>query len=174
VVTKTGTNELSGAAWGFFRDDSLNSQTQSEKLAGSDKQPYERKQYGASLGGPIVKDRAHFFATYEKLDRDTSFTVNTGGELPQFDGQSVALTLKDELATAKATFNVSPKQYLQVRYGYQKNSDKYGASPLAAPDSLGTVSNKYSSILAGHSLQIGADSLNEFLFQYTKFENLIS
>jgi Carboxypeptidase regulatory-like domain/TonB dependent receptor-like, beta-barrel len=174
VVTKTGTNELSGAAWGFYRDDGLNTKTESEKLAGIDKQPYKRKQYGASLGGPIVKDRAHFFATYEKTDRDTSYVVDTGGELPQFDGLSVATPFKDELATAKVTHNISPKQYLQVRYGYQKNSDKYGASPLAAPDSLGTVSNKYSSILAGHSLQIGADSLNEFLFQYTKFENLIS
>ncbi|HYN20301.1 MAG TPA: TonB-dependent receptor, partial [Thermoanaerobaculia bacterium] len=66
------------------------------------------------------------------------------------------------------------KQYLQVRYGFQENSDKYGASPLAAPDSLGTVSNEYSSILAGHTLQFGADTLNEFLFQYTKFDNLIS
>jgi hypothetical protein len=174
VVTKTGTNELSGAAWGFYRDESLNSKTESERLAGIDKQPYKRKQYGASLGGPIVKDRAHYFATYEKTKRDTSYTVNTGGDLPQFDGLSVATPFTDELATAKATYNVSPKQYLQVRYGYQKNSDKYGASPLAAPDSLGTVTNKYSSFLGGHSLQIGTDSLNEFLFQYTKFDNLIS
>lgn len=174
VVTKTGTNELHGAAWGFFRDDSLNSKTESEQRAGIDKQPYERKQYGASLGGPIVKDKVHYFATYEKTDRDTSFVVDTGGELPQFDGQVVPTPFKDDLATAKATYNVSPKQYLQVRYGYQKNTDKYGASPLAAPDSLGTVTNKYSSILAGHNLQIGSDSLNEFLFQYTKFENLIS
>ena len=174
VVTKTGTNELSGAAWDFYRDDGLNSQTESEKLAGLDKQPYKRKQYGASLGGPIVKDRAHFFATYEKTKRDTSYSINTGGDLPQLDGQSVSLAFQDELATVKATYNISPKQYLQVRYGYQKNSDKYGASPLASPDSLGTVTNKYSSILAGHSAQIGNDSLNEFLFQYTKFENLIT
>ena len=174
VVTKTGTNEFSGSAWDFYRDDGLNSKTESEKLAGIDKQPYKRKQYGASLGGPIVKDRAHFFATYEKTKRDTSYTINTDGELPQFDGVSVATPFTDELATAKATYNVSPKQYLQVRYGYQKNADKYGASPLAAPDSLGTVTNKYSSILGGHSLQIGTDSLNEFLFQYTKFDNLIS
>lgn len=174
VVTKTGTNDFAGSAWGFFRDDSLNSKTESERLAGIDKQPYERKQYGASLGGPIVKDRAHFFATYEKTDRTTNYTINTDGELPQLDGTSVALPFKDELATAKVTHNISPKQYLQVRYGYQKNSDKYGASPLAAPDSLGTITNKYSSILAGHSLQIGTDSLNEFLFQYTKFENLIA
>ncbi len=165
VVTKTGTNSLSGAAWGFFRDDSYASKKESEKLAGLDKQPYDRKQYGASLGGPIVKDKAHWFATYEKLDEKTESILFTG---------PFSTPLEDELGTAKATWNVSPKQYLQVRYGYQKNSQKYGQSPLATPDALGTISNEYSSILAGHSLQIGSDSLNEFLFQYTKFENLIS
>jgi hypothetical protein len=179
VVTKTGTNNLSGAAWGFFRKDSLNSETESEKVAGSGKQPYDRKQYGASLGGPIVKDKVHFFATYEKTDRKTSYTINTdpgNGQpvFPSLQGTSVAIPFKDELLTAKITDNLSPKQFLQVRYGYQKNTDKYGASSLSAPDSLGTVTNKYSSLLAGHSLQIGADSLNEFVFQYTKFNNLIT
>jgi carboxypeptidase family protein/TonB-dependent receptor-like protein len=174
VVTKTGTNNFSGSGWGFFRKDSLNSKTESERLAGIDKQPYDRKQYGFSLGGPIVKDRAHFFGTYEKTDRKTSFTINTGGVLSQFDGQSVATPFKDDLITAKVTANLSPKQFLQVRYGYQKNSDKYGASALSAPDSLGTVTNKYSSILAGHSAQLGSDSLNEFVFQYTKFNNAIT
>jgi carboxypeptidase family protein/TonB-dependent receptor-like protein len=180
VVTKTGTNDLSGAAWGFFRDDSLNSKTPREDQAGADKAPYERRQYGASLGGPIVKDRAHFFATYEKTKRDTFYSIDTvpgAGQppvFPELQGASIAIPFEDELGTAKVTHNISPKQFLQVRYGYQKNADKYGASSLAAPDSLGTVSNKYSSILAGHSYQVGADSLNEFLFQYTKFENLIS
>jgi hypothetical protein len=179
VVTKTGTNQLSGAAWGFFRKDSLSSETESEKLAGSGKSPLDRKQYGASLGGPIIKDKVHYFATYEKTDRKTSYIINTdpGNGRPVFpalQGASAQIPFKDELLTAKVTDNLSPKQFLQVRYGYQKNSDKYGASPLSAPDSLGTVTNKYSSILAGHNLQIGSDTLNEILFQYTKFNNLIS
>ncbi len=174
VVTKTGTNNFEGAVWGFFRDDSLATKTESEKLAGIDKQAYERKQYGAALGGPIVQDRIHFFATYEKTDRETAYTVVTDGILPDLDGDSFAIPFKDELGTAKVTFDISPKQYLQVRYGFQENSDKYGASPLAAPDALGTVSNEYSSILAGHTLQFGSDTLNEFVFQYTKFDNLIS
>ncbi len=173
VVTKSGTNQLQGSAWGFYRKDSLNAETETEKLSGTGKQPYERKQYGASLGGPIVKDAVHFFATYEKTDRDTSYTVNTP-LLPADNGKSFPTPFKDDLATAKLTWDISPKQYLQVRYGYQKNTDKYGASSLAAPDSLGTVTNKYSSILAGHTLQLGADSLNELVFQYTKFDNLIS
>ena len=174
VVTKTGTNEFEGSAWGFFRDDSLASKTEAEKLAGIEKQPYERQQYGVALGGPIVRDRAHFFATFEQTDRETAYVVNTDGVLPSLDGTAVALPFEDQLGTAKVTFDISPTQYLQVRYGFQENSDKYGASPLAAPDSLGTISNEYSSVLASHTLQFSADTLNEFLFQYTTFENLIS
>lgn len=174
VVTKTGTNNFEGAAWGFFRDDSLSSKTETEKQAGIDKQSLERKQYGAAVGGPIVRDKAHFFATYEKTERDTFYTVNSDGLRPDLDGDSIATPFEDELITAKATYDISAKQYLQVRYGYQKNSDKYGATSNAAPDALGTVSNEYSSFLGGHTLQISGDTLNEFVFQYTKFDNLIS
>ena len=174
VVTKTGTNDFEGAVWGFFRDDSLSSKTETEKRAGIDKQKLERQQYGAAIGGPIVRDKAHFFATYERTERDTFYTVDSGGVRPDLDGSSIATPFEDELLTAKATYDISAKQYLQVRYGYQKNSDKYGATSLAAPDALGTVSNEYSSILAGHTLQISGDTLNEFLFQYTKFDNLIT
>src|SRR4029079_162672 len=77
VVTKTGSNQFSGSAWEFARRKSLNSETESENLAGIGKQPYKRDQYGASIGGPIIKDKAHFFATYEKTKRTTAYTVNT-------------------------------------------------------------------------------------------------
>ena len=174
VVTKSGTNNLEGSVYEFYRDKSLNSESNSEKLAGIGKQPYRRDQYGASLGGPIVKDKAHFFATYEKTKRTTSYTVDSGGLLPGFDGKSVSLPFKDELGTAKVSVNPDAKQFLQVRYGYQKNADKYGQSSLAAPTSLGTVANDYKSLLAGHTWQVSTDKTNEFLFQYTHFKNLIS
>jgi hypothetical protein len=174
VVTKTGTNEFSGSAWGFFRDDSWNARTETEKLAGVDKQFYERKQYGATLGGPIVQDRAHFFATYEKTERDTNYTIFTGGAFPTFDGQVVATPFEDELFTAKGTVDLTPTQYLQVRYGYQTNDDKYGASLRPAPSGLGTISNEYESILVGHTWQLAGNKINESLVQYTKFDNTIS
>ncbi len=174
VVTKTGTNDLAGSLYGYFRDDSLNSKTETEKQAGVDKGTYERQQVGASLGGPIVRDRAHFFATYDKVERDTDYTVFTDGLFPTFDGTVVTLPFEDELITAKGTYDFNAKQLLQVRYGYQKNADKYGASPLTAPNGLGTISNEYESILGNHTAQIGSDKLNEFVFQYTKFDNLIS
>ncbi|MFA6958712.1 MAG: TonB-dependent receptor [Thermoanaerobaculia bacterium] len=174
VVTKTGSNELDGSVYGYFRDKSLNGETTAEKNANADKSPYERQQYGFAIGGPIVRDRAHFFATYEKTDRKTEYLVDSGGIDPSLDGQSFSIPFEDELVTAKATLNISPEQFLQVRYGYQKNSDKYGASSLSAPDSLGTVGNEYDSILAGHTWQVGSTKVNEALIQYTSFDNVIS
>ncbi len=174
VVTKSGTNTIAGSAYGFFRDKSLNSETVAEDQAGTGKEPYRREQYGASLGGPIVQDKLHFFGTWEKTDRNTSYIVNTLKAVPQDDGLAVPIPFTDELGTAKLSYDISAKQYLQVRYGYQNNSDKYGDSPLTTPSGLGTVTNKYKSLLVGHTWQVGSDALNEALFQYTKFNNSIT
>src|SRR5439155_1264666 len=174
VVTKSGTNDFRGSVLGFFRDKSLNEKTESERLAGVPKSDYKRKQYGASLGGPIVRDLAHFFATYEKLNRDTNYPVTTGGIYPNLDGQIVPTPFRDELITAKGSVNLSAAQFLQVRYGYQKNTDIYGASNLGPPSSLGTTANKYSSVLGGHTWTIGGSKLNEFVYQWTKFDNSIT
>ncbi len=173
VVSKTGTNEFHGSAFGFLRDDALNAITESEKPSGT-KNEYSRKQFGGSLGGPILKDKVHFFGSYEGTRRDTNYTVATDGLFASEDGKATPLPLKDDLIGAKVTANLSAKQMLQVRYGYQKNTDKYGASPLATPDSLGTITNKYSSILAGHTAQLSDRAVNEFVFQYTKFDNAIT
>jgi hypothetical protein len=171
VVTKTGTNELHGSVYEYARRDEWNGKTEAERRAGADKSPYKRDQYGATLGGPIVRDRAHFFATYEKLERDGQYIIDTGGAVPSFDGDVIAIPFEDELGTAKATLNLSAGQYLQVRYGYQKNVDFYGAGAQTLPSALGTLNNDYESILGSHTAQIGSNSLNEFVFQYATFEN---
>jgi hypothetical protein len=174
VVTKTGSNDFHASAFGFFRDKSFNSETESERLAGGGKAQYDRQQVGGSVSGPIVKDKVHFFGDYEYTRRNTAYTVETGGLVAGQDGQAVALPFRDHLAAAKVTANVSPTQFLQVRFGYQKNTDKYGASPLATPDSLGTVTNKYYSGLVGDTWTISDAALNEFVFQYTNFANAIT
>src|SRR5688500_3290644 len=60
AVTKNGTNTLEGSAFGYMRNDQL--ARSGGFLAGSG---YERWQYGFSLGGPIVRDRVHFFIAPE-------------------------------------------------------------------------------------------------------------
>jgi Carboxypeptidase regulatory-like domain/TonB dependent receptor len=174
VVTKSGTNEFRGSAYEFYRDKSLNEKTEAERLSGGDKSPYSRDQYGASLGGPIIRDRAHFFVTGERTDRKTSYIIDTGGIYPDFDGDPVSTPFKDDLLTAKVTGDINAKQFLQVRYGYQKNSGKYGAGPVILPSALGTITNNYHSILAGHTWQVSSNKLNELIFQNSHFKNSIS
>ena len=56
--------------------------------------------------------------------------------------------------TVKATLNATARQLVQVRYGYQKNSDKYAAFAYITPTGWGTIANDYKSILASHSMTI--------------------
>jgi len=173
VVTKTGTNTFEGSAYEFYRDKRLNEQTETEKLTGAGKSPYRRDQYGASVGGPIIRDMIHFFATAERLERPTSYVINTGGIYTDFDGKAVPTPFKDNLLTAKVSADPSPTQFLQVRYGYQRNSDIYGASPTVLPSALGTLTNDFHSFLLGHTWQLGSNKVNDFIFQDSHFKNAI-
>ena len=60
TVTQAGTNELRGSAFGYWRNDRL-----ARTGVDAAPSPYDRVQYGFSLGGPIVKDRVHFFVAPE-------------------------------------------------------------------------------------------------------------
>ncbi len=63
TVTKSGTNTLSGSAFTFARTNWLSSQYD---LRGNERnQKYATYQYGFSLSGPIIKDRAHFFVVWD-------------------------------------------------------------------------------------------------------------
>ena len=64
VAYRSGTNRFSGAAWEFFRDTKLNA-TGFFKPTTGEKPPLSRDQFGFTLGGPIVQNRAFFFADYE-------------------------------------------------------------------------------------------------------------
>lgn len=65
LVTKSGTNELRGTLYEFFRNTSLDSNSYFNELRGLPKEILRRNQFGISVGGPIKKDRAFFFVNYE-------------------------------------------------------------------------------------------------------------
>ncbi len=78
VITKSGTNRFRGEVWDYFRTNDLASLTNVEKVNGLEKPAdYTRHQAGASLGGPIIKDRTFFFLLYQ-YDADDP-AANPGG-----------------------------------------------------------------------------------------------
>lgn len=64
VAYRSGTNQLHGSGWEFFRDTSLNAETYFKPVDGS-KPPLRRNQFGGVLGGPIAKNKAFFFGDFE-------------------------------------------------------------------------------------------------------------
>lgn len=173
VITKSGTNAFSGAAFGLFRSEALNGKTPREDQSGSDKAPYDRQQFGGSFGGPIVKDRAHFFAAIERQATDQEGVIDTVGIIPSLDGTSIPVPQRDTLFTAKSTASIDPKQFLTVRYGQQKTTAVYGNGANYTPSARGDVTNTFHSLLASHNYVISGDKLNEFMFQYADFKNTI-
>jgi hypothetical protein len=172
VVTKSGTNELRGSAFDFFRDESLNARTATEKLNDAPKGDYRRHQFGASLGGPIVKDKTHFFGAFERTAQDTTQSVNTLGLFPEKDGV-FGTPYRENLAVAKLTHQVDTQNYLSVRYGYNDNSQAYGASAQTPPEGWGTSQNTFHYINANLNTSMGGGKLNEFVFQFSYFRNHI-
>src|SRR6185437_10914325 len=65
VVTKSGTNKFSGSAFEYFRDESLNARSPVLVAANRARPPGQINQFGGTIGGPIKKDKAFFFAAYE-------------------------------------------------------------------------------------------------------------
>ncbi len=75
MVTKSGTNAFHGSGFIFERDDSLQAKDYFTRVANRDKVPYSRQQFGGSLGGPILRNRAFFFGALEKVKEDLSVPV---------------------------------------------------------------------------------------------------
>src|SRR5690348_11829160 len=67
VITKGGTNSLHGEGFEFLRNDNLDAANFFTNLARRRKPEYRMNQFGASVGGPIIKEKLHFFANYEGL-----------------------------------------------------------------------------------------------------------
>ena len=65
LVTKSGTNELHGSLYEFHRNTATAANTFFNNRAGVDREKLIRNQYGGSIGGPIVKNRAFYFLNYE-------------------------------------------------------------------------------------------------------------
>jgi hypothetical protein len=70
LTIRSGTNEVHGSAFEYFRDDALNSRA----FFAPTKAPFRSNQFGGTLGGPVIKNKAFFFADYQGLRQDNGRT----------------------------------------------------------------------------------------------------
>jgi hypothetical protein len=93
VVSKSGTNHLHGSGWEFLRNEVFNANDFFSKLTGQPRPVLKHNQYGAAVGGPILRDRTFFFAAFQMLRSINGEGDQSVAILPQLTDDRSAATL---------------------------------------------------------------------------------
>jgi len=80
AVIKSGTNAFHGDVYEFIRNDAFDGANSTLKSQGFGREPYKQNQFGATLGGPLLKNRTFFFVDYEGLRIHQGIILN--GTIP--------------------------------------------------------------------------------------------
>src|SRR5438067_368358 len=75
IATRSGTNDFHGELFNFLRNSAMDARNFFNTTAVA-QSPFRRNNFGAALGGPIRRNRAHFFASYEGLRQRQGLTIN--------------------------------------------------------------------------------------------------
>src|SRR6476660_1117307 len=83
VITKSGTNSVHGSVFEYLRNDAFDAPNYFDDLAHLPKSTLKQNQYGGSVGGPFMKDKAFFFGSYEgyRLDAGVNFVEGVPSDL---------------------------------------------------------------------------------------------
>ena len=180
MVTKNGTNALHGSVYGFLRNQRLNA---SNALSQSTL-PLTQAQYGASFGGPILRNRTFYFANFERkqLNQDGIITIGpanvvainsrlqrTGYQGPLISTGLYPNPVHTNNFFAKVDHHVSAADEFSLRYSlYEVDSqNSRGVGGLSAVSAAAGLHNLDQTIAASNIATISAKTVNETRGQYT-------
>src|SRR6202167_3355546 len=102
ATVKSGSNSIHGAVWEFFRNDKLDAADWFEDNAGIQKGELRQNQFGAAVGGPIIKNRIFYFGDYEGLRRVQGNT-QSGVAVPTLAERNSGYTNLADIITGQGT-----------------------------------------------------------------------
>jgi hypothetical protein len=112
AISRSGTNNLDGSVYGYFRDDTLNAK---DFIAGR-VLPYSNQQIGGAVGGPIIKDKVHYFASYERENEPNTILTSP----PSLPGQNFSFDTKlvQNSFLGRGDWQANPANHVSVRGSY--------------------------------------------------------
>jgi hypothetical protein len=163
AISRSGTNKASGSVYGFFRDDKFNSK---DPVAGR-VLPYQNQQVGGSLGGPIVKDKMHFFASYE-YEREPATLVTSPSALP---GQTFTIPFKNNQKSllARVDDQLTPRDRLTVRGSRWDWSNPFVLGAGGHPSNASVQTKNATNIVGIWSKVVSDTKVQEIRVGYNNF-----
>ena len=126
LVTKSGTNRYTGSFRTNVRDDRFNAPDPVlDRVT-----PMQNQQYASTFGGPILRDRLHFFAYHEYEREPKEETWRT--EYPRFN-VSLQGTSRKKIGGSRIDYQVSPQTRLMLRVNVSKNATPFGPGNTSHP-----------------------------------------
>jgi hypothetical protein len=180
VVTKSGTNTMHGDLYGYFRNQRFNA---SNAISHS-VLPLTQAQYGASLGGPILRDRTFYFANFEQRELNQSGLITIApASVDAINARLSAVGYKGPLIStglypnpvhntnflAKADHQFNRKDQFSVRYSlYDVHSpNSRGAGALNAASASAGLDNTDQTFSLSNIAAFSSRLVNETRAQFT-------
>ena len=184
VVTKSGTNDLRGSVFEFYRDKALNANNAINELNNRPKSPYHYNQFGGTLGGPIRRNRDFFFFNYDGqrntqpnvvfLNLPPNFVPSPGAEaglarLAPYS-QSWTRKLDQDVVLIKTDHELTDRNRLSFRYNHQNFTGEgfEAGGPQNAFDHTGASLVKTRTFNASWTSVYGMNVFNELKFQLAR------
>ncbi|WP_419805913.1 TonB-dependent receptor [Terriglobus sp.] len=162
VATKSGTNTFHGEVFELWRNRVINAPKFNQTI----NPDFNRNQFGGDIGGPILKDRTHFYAAFERTQTTEVYTVSANSTYYGANNGVFSKPSHDQLLTGRVDHTLTDRQNIFVRYAQEWNLLSYqGCGGI-------TVRNCYNgqiprqSIVFGHTYTLSPRLLNDLRFQY--------
>jgi hypothetical protein len=179
IATKSGTNQVHGSEYFFFRHKAL----QGLPATFDRKQPtprFAREQFGGSLGGPVVRDKLFGFFAGEYLNQDHAVPVgirefNSDGSGTLIGGSALAF-VHDVRITSKGDWVPTEKDHISLRYSFERSLDidnGFLTRPFGSAANRQQSLNRYNSFLVNWSRTLSSRQVNTFIYQKNYFINFI-
>jgi Carboxypeptidase regulatory-like domain len=166
AISKSGTNTLAGSLSGYFRNDNFNAADFVAKRV----LPYSDQQVSATVGGPIRRDRIHFFGNYEYEREPQTFTYTT--PYPRFNFDQTG-TRREHKGGARLDFQFSSQTRLAVRGNKWKHvlpyDPRYTGGGDKTPSSAVRLDRAMDQLLATFTQVLGNRAVNEIKVGYAGF-----
>ena len=162
IVTKSGTNTLHGSAFGFFRDASLRAKGELDL----EKTDYSRQQFGGTVGGPITKDKVHFFGSFEQVSENNYVLFRPGGAYVSQAGD-FKVPFDQSLFYAGIDTRLRDDQNLRFKFVYERYRQENFRVGGVVDETAGMRLDRDNYNFSGtHAWTIGNGSLNQLAVQY--------